>query len=108
MVEISLQPLPKETAMTHATITVHLKDDDSVTHDADYFQIDDSWTTLKTVAGSQVAAYPNNRINGLAVTMSPVTPVVQMAINDGDYLADVPSAIARTAAENAARWGLRR
>ena len=90
--------------MTTTTITVHLKDDDSVAHEADYFQHENGWTALKTVAGRQVAAYPDSRITGLTTTLGPVTAAMQMEINAGATLAEVTKAHARASAEQAARW----
>lgn len=66
--------------MTTPTITVALADADAVTHEADYFQHEEGWITLKTVAGRQVAAYPAARVAGITTTLGPVTAAQQQTI----------------------------
>lgn len=74
--------------MGNATITVKLRDGKKVKHDADYFQHEDGWTTLKTVDGKQVAAYPDSLIKSLSTTLGPVTAAEQEEISAGATLAD--------------------
>ncbi len=73
----------ESTAMTTSTITVSLDGSDAVTHEADYFQHEDGWTTLKTTSGKQVAAYPDGVILGIVTSNSPISAVDQQHLSAG-------------------------